>query len=66
VVNAFKNVAIGIIIFIVTLTLINTMVLGTDTASNLVRTLVPLAVGVGVAIFAVVALLGAGSKAGVD
>jgi len=59
---AFKNIAIGVIIFIVTLTLIKTMVTGTDTASVLVQTLVPLAVGVGVAIYAVVALLGVGSK----
>lgn len=62
--TAFKNIAIGVIIFIVTLTLIKSMVTGTDTASVLVQTLVPLAVGVGVAIYAVVALLGVGTKKG--
>jgi len=38
------------------------MVTGTDTASELVQTLVPLAVGVGIAIYAVVGFLGIGKK----
>jgi len=59
--TVFKNIAIGVIIFIVTITLINTMVTGTDTSSVLVQTLVPLAVGVGIAIYAVVGFLGIGT-----
>jgi hypothetical protein len=60
--NVFKNIAIGVIIFIVVKTLIDSMVLGTDQSSILVQTLVPLAVGVGVAIYAVVGFLSLGSK----
>jgi hypothetical protein len=60
--NVFKNIAIGVIIFIVVKTLISSMVTGTDQASVLVQTLVPLAVGVGVAIYAVVGFLGLGTK----
>lgn len=61
--NVFKNIAIGVIIFIVCKTLITAMVTGTDTSSVLVQTLVPLAVGVGVAIYAVVGFLSLGTKA---
>jgi len=60
--TVFKNIAIGVIIFIVCLTLIDAMVTGTDTASTLVQTLVPLAVGVGIAIYAVIGFLGIGKK----
>jgi len=38
------------------------MITGTDTASTLVQTLVPLAVGVGIAIYAVIGFLGIGGK----
>ena len=63
-VNALKNIAIGMVIFIVADQLIDALVTGEDTGSVLIQTLVPLGIGIGVAIYAIIALLGIGTKGG--
>ena len=66
-VNALKNIAIGRVVFIVADQLIGALIQGSDTASELIQTLVPLAIGIGIAIYAIITLLAvgtAGSKKG--
>ena len=63
-VNALKNIAIGLVVFIVAEKLIGTLIKGTDTGSELIQTLVPLAIGIGVAIYAIITLLSVGTRKG--
>ena len=61
-VNALKNIAIGLVVFIVADKLITTLILGSDTGSELIKTLVPLAIGIGIAIYAIITLLSVGTR----
>ena len=62
-VNALKNIAIGLVVFIVADQLIDALITDTtDTAAVLITTLVPLAIGIGVAIYAIVTLLAVGTS----
>ena len=63
-VNALKNIAIGLVIFIVADQLIDALITGEGVAEDLITTLVPLAIGIGVAIYAIITLLGIGTKGG--
>lgn len=65
-VKALRNIAIGLVIFIVANELIDALITGTDTGSTLIQSLVPLAIGIGVAIYAIIALLAIGTKGGGD
>lgn len=65
-VKALRNIAIGLVIFVVASELIGALITGTDSASVLIQSLVPLAIGIGVAIYAIIALLAIGSKGGGD
>ena len=46
--GGFKTIAVAIIVFILGLTMITTMVTGTDTGSTLISTLGPIALGAAV------------------
>ena len=63
-VNALKNIAIGLVVFIVADQLIDALITGSSTAENLITTLVPLAIGIGVAIYAIITLLAVGTSKG--
>ena len=63
-VNALKNIAIGLVIFVVADQLIGALITGESTSEILIQTLVPLAIGIGVAIYAIISLLGIGTKGG--
>ena len=60
-VNALKNIAIGLVVFIMADKLIGALIKGSDTASELIQTLVPLAIGIGIAIYAIITLLAVGT-----
>lgn len=55
--GGFKMIAVAIIVFILGLTMITTMVTGTDTGSTLVKTLGPIALGAAV-LMAIIGLFG--------
>jgi hypothetical protein len=59
-VNAFKGIIIGVLIFILVLALSTTMITGTDATSTLMVVMLPMVVGFGVLIYAIVSLFKAG------
>jgi hypothetical protein len=59
-VNAFKGIIIGVLIFILVLALSTTMITGTDATSTLMVVMLPMVVGFGVLIYAIVSLFRAG------
>jgi len=59
-VNAFKGIIIGVLIFILVLALSTTMITGTDATSTLMVVMLPMVVGFGVLIYAIVSLFHAG------
>ena len=59
-INAFKGIVIGVLIFILVLALSVTMITGTDTTRTLMQTMLPMVTGFGVLIYAIVSLFRSG------
>ena len=59
-VKAVQGIAIGVLIFILTLTLTEIVLTGTDFASTVMQTFLPLAVGFGVLIYVIASLFRVG------